>query len=71
MEREFLIIGYRADANDIAMLDSKVKMSGLSRSEFLRRLVASAEVEPPRIRVKNNRHDAKALAGQSVTAVAA
>jgi len=61
MEREFLVIGYRADANDIAMLDSKVKMSGLSRSEFLRRLVAAAEVEPPRIRAKNNRKDALPL----------
>lgn len=71
MEREFLIIGYRADANDIAMLDSKVKMSGLTRSEFLRRLVASAEVEPVKIRVKNNGRDAKALSGQSITTVAA
>lgn len=63
MEREYLIIGYRADAQDMAMLDSKVKASGLSRSEFLRRLVAQAEVEPVRIRTKNNRN-ALVLTGQ-------
>lgn len=63
MEREYLVIGYRADAQDMAMLDSKVKASGLSRSEFLRRLVAQAEVEPVKIRVKNNRN-ALVLSGQ-------
>lgn len=71
MEREFLVIGYRADANDVAMLNSKVEMSGLCRSEFLRRLVAAAEVDPPRIRAKNNRRDAKFSQDQSITAVGA
>lgn len=71
MDRQYLIIGYRADANDVAMLDTKVKASGLTRSEFLRRLVAQAEVEPVKIRVKNNRHNATILTGQSVTAIAA
>lgn len=70
MEREFLIIGYRADANDVAMLNSKVKASGLTRSEFLRRLVAQAEVTPVQIWTKNNRRAASDLDGQSSAAIA-
>ena len=71
MDREYLVIGYRADQNDVAMLDTKVKASGLTRSEFLRRLVAQAEVTPVQIRVKNNRIDAKVSQGLSVNAVGA
>lgn len=70
MERNCLIIGYRADASELAMLDSKVKASGLTRSEFLRRLVAQAEVEPVKIRVKNNRRDAT-FSPEHITAVGA
>ena len=71
MDREYLVIGYRADQNDVAMLDTKVKASGLTRSEFLRRLVAQAEVTPVQIRVKNNRIDAKVSQGLRVNAVGA
>ena len=51
------IIGYRANASELAMLDSKVKASGLTRSEFLRRLVEIAEVEPVKIKAKLNSCD--------------
>lgn len=71
MEREYLVIGYRADQNDVAMLDSKVKASGLSRSEFLRRLVAQAEVEPVQIRFKNNRQAAQTSTGTGSMAIVA
>lgn len=54
MNREFLIIGYKASAEEVSELNQKVAASGLNRSEFLRRLVAAADVEPPKIRVNKN-----------------
>lgn len=69
MDREFLVIGWRATSKEAAELEQKVKASGLTRSEFLRRLVAAAEVQPAQIRI--NRHDAQNLTGSSITAVAA
>ena len=47
MDREFLVIGWRATSEEAAELEQKVKASGMTRSEFLRRLVAAAEVVTP------------------------
>lgn len=46
-DREFLVIGWRATSKEAAELEQKVKASGMTRSEFLRRPVAAAEVVTP------------------------
>lgn len=46
------MVGYRADKKELDILDAKAKTSGLSRSEFLRRLVMLAEVIPVKIDAK-------------------
>lgn len=55
MARDYVVIGYRANAAELALIDSKAKASGLGRSEFLRRLVELAEVEPVKIRLRQRR----------------
>lgn len=72
IQRKNTIIGYKASDQEVALLEHKVRISGLTRSEFLRRLVEQVEVEPVKIGFgMKNRHDAKVSQAESVTAVAA
>ena len=68
---EFTTVGYRATYDEAALADRKAKVAGLSRSEFLRRLVELAEVEPPKIGFvgNGNSRNAQNLVGSGVTAV--
>ena len=48
-QRRHTIIGYKASDDELALLNEKVRASGLTRSDFLRKLVESATVEPVKI----------------------
>lgn len=48
-KKRITTVGYTASEDEVLLVSTKAKRAGLSRSEFLRRLVEIAEIVPPQI----------------------